>query len=270
MSHTRCPTFARWILLGACFAPGCKKLPEAPQTLDELCGYLFEHANDEPEEGTLEAGTINLDAWLDVNIDQTEGGYAVNTLSDDAVNALDDGERSLDGVRGAAVGYTSTVPPEQLMSTLVSYSPVDIQPDTYEESTRTFIGDEQCFLDGDCLSLEAETFSTIDLALGITAEVNSMVQYRWVDTDDFGRVAIERTWMRTPATMNTDLVSVDQQYYVWMFIPNNGAAGSRSIQATWMVATLGSGSPPEDVVLGIVVNSMTSEAENLDAFVLGG
>ncbi len=253
------------MLLGA----GCKKLPEAPQTLDELCGYMFEHADDDPSTGALEAATINLDAWLDTNIDQTTTtGYAVNTLSDDAVNALNDGTRSLDGVRGAAVGFTSTVAINDLMVANVATNPMDIQPTTYVTSTRTFNGDEQCFIDGDCLSLEAETFSTINLALGVTADVNSMVQWRWVDTSDFGRVAIERTWMRVPATLNVTYLTVDQQYYTWMFIPNNDAGGSRSIQATWMVATLGSAAPPENVVLGIVVNSMTNGAQALDDFVL--
>ena len=257
-------------LCAAVCLTGCRKLPDAPLTLDELCGYLFEHANDDGDSGTLESGAINLDSWLDVNIAQTSAGYAVNTLTDDSVNALNDGDRSLDGVRGAAVGHTSMAQTVDLVSALVSTSPVEIQPDNFISSSRTFIGDKECFLDGECLSLEAETFSTIELALGIQADVHSMVQYRWVDTADFGRVAIERTWMREPATLNVDYLTVDQQYYVWMFIPNNGAPGSRSIQATWMVATLGSGSPPESAVLSIVVNTMTNEAENLDAWVLEG
>lgn len=265
-----CPPRSLIILFAASALAGCRKLPDAPVTLDELCGYLFEHANDEPESGTLESATINLDSWLDLNIDETSAGYAVNTLTDESVNALNDGDRSLDGVRGAAVGHTSMAEAADLVSALVSSSPVDIQPDNFISSSRTFIGDKECFLAGECLSLEAETFSTIELAIGIQADVNSMVQYRWVDTADFGRVAIERTWMREPATLNVDYLTVDQQYYVWMFIPNNEAPGSRSIQATWMVATLGSGSPPESAVLSIVVNTMTNEAENLDAWVLGG
>lgn len=251
------------------YATGCRPLPDAPVELDQLCAYLFEHANDEDDTRAVEAGAINLDAWLDVNIDATIEGYAVDTLSDDAVNALGDGERSLDGVKGAAVGHTHEAPLDQLVTALVGDDMMDIYPDNYQSFSRTFDGDVDCFLAGECLSIQAESFSVIDYTV-VTVEVDSMIQYRWVDTADYGRVAIERTWMRGPATVSLDFLAVDQQYYVWMFIPDNGTGGSRSIQATWMVAELGSGAPPEDVVLNLVVNSMTAGADDLDAWVAGG
>ena len=47
------------LLATAWLASGCKAPPEAPTQLEELCGYIFEHAWDEdPLE--LEAGVINL------------------------------------------------------------------------------------------------------------------------------------------------------------------------------------------------------------------
>lgn len=246
---------------------GCRHLPEAPQELDELCGYLFEHANDEPEDLTIEAGAINLDAWLDDSMAATSGGYSVNSLSDDAVDSLDDGERTLDGVKGAAVGYTSTNDVETLMRTLVEVSPADLYPEEYVEFRRIWNGDPDCFAAGDCDHLEAESFSTLSLPMGIEADVDSMVQYRWVDTVDLGRVAIQRTWMRVPPTIRgLDGLSVDQQYYVWMFIPNNEDGGSRSIQATWMVATL-AGFYPEQFVLDTVVTSMQGNSTGLDDWI---
>ena len=255
------------LLAALALATGCRHLPEAPQELDELCGYLFEHANDEPDLLTLEAGAVNLDAWLDTSIAATSEGYSVNTLSDDAVNSLNDGERSLDGVKGAAVGYTSANDAETLMSTLVSASPQDMYPDEYLSFERTWDGDPDCFASGECQSLAAESFSTLSLPAGIEAQVDSMVQYRWVDTEDFGRVAIQRTWMREPPTLNVDWLSVDQQYYVWMFIPNNDVAGSRSIQATWMVASFLGTEPPEDFVLKTVVGSMQGNSTGLDDYI---
>jgi len=260
------------LLAALVLAPGCRHLPEAPQELDELCGYLFEHANDEPDLLTLEAGAINLDAWLDTSIAATSEGYSVNTLSDDAVNTLNDGERTLDGVKGAAVGYTSENDAETLMSTLVRASPQDMYPDQYKEFRREWTGDPECFAAGDCESLAAESFSTLSLPMGIEAEVDSMVQYRWVDTEEFGRVAIQRTWMHVPPTIAppaSDWLSVDQQYYVWMFIPNNDVAGSRSIQATWMVASV-AGAYPEEFVLQTVVGSMQGNSTGLDDYIAGG
>ncbi len=262
---------ASFLLLPALLL-GCRPLPEAPAELDELCAYLFEHANDAPDASdpstlTIEAGAVNLDAWLDLSMEITEEGYSVNTLSDDAVNALGDGERSLAGVKGAAVGYTSEFDLETLMQTLVTVSPADLYPNTYLEFRRSWTGDLDCFVAGECESVTSESFATLDYTV-MQAEVNSMVQYRWVDTVDFGRVAIERTWMRVPASVSVDYLTVDQQYYVWMLIPNNEGGGSRSIQATWMVATLSGGAPPEDVVLNLVVNSMTNNASLLDEWLL--
>lgn len=255
------------VVVSLAMLSGCRHLPEAPQELDELCGYLFEHADDEPEDLTIEAGAINLDAWLDDSIAATSEGYSVNTLSDDAVNALDDGDRSLDGVKGAAVGYTSKNDVETLMSTLVNVSPADLYPEQYVEFARTWNGDPDCFAAGECESLEAESFSTLSLPAGIEAEVDSMVQYRWVDTVDFGRVAIQRTWMRVPPTLSVTWLAVDQQYYVWMFIPNNDDGGSRSIQATWMVASFLGAPPPENYVLQTIVTSMQGNSTGLDDWI---
>lgn len=262
------PKFTHIAAAGLVFTSlvGCKPLPEAPLELDELCGYLFEHAGDDDDTLALEAGAINLDAWLDVNIESTAEGYSVNTLSDESVNALNDGERSLDGVKGAAVGHTSEHAISDLVSSLVGDDMMAIYPDNYETFSRTFDDDPACFLAGECAALQAETFSTIDYSV-VTVEVDSMVQYRWVETADYGRVAIERTWMRTPAIVSLDFLAVNQQYYVWMFIPGVDGVGSRSIQATWMVAQMGDGAPPEDIVLGIVVNSMSKGAADLDAWV---
>jgi hypothetical protein len=38
---------------------GCRKVPPAPEELDELCGYLFAHF-DEEHPDALEQGLLNL------------------------------------------------------------------------------------------------------------------------------------------------------------------------------------------------------------------
>ena len=109
-----------------------------------------------------------------------------------------------------------------------------------------------------------ETQSTSSYALGLTVDIDSLVQFRWVDTA-LGRVLVERSWMHTPATVSLDILDVKQQFYLWMFLPTS--TGSISVQATWIVATLSSAAVPEDVALNLVINSMSATADALDAFV---
>jgi len=76
---------------------------------------------------------------------------------------------------------------------------------------------------------------------------------------------VQRTWLREPAEISLDFLSVEQQYYVWMFIPTEN--GARSMQATWVVATLTGASVPESLALDLVIDSMSKGAEDLDAWV---
>jgi len=242
---------------------GCKHPPDAPEELDQLVGYLYEHVADE-DPAPLEVGTDNMKAWLDQGLEQTLEGYTVNNLSQEAVDALDDGTRDLDGLVGAAVGHDSTFSVDELGRTIILTPPTTIYPDTYTKYDRDFHGDSDCFAVGDCDFLEMETHSTSNYALGLTVDINSLVQFRWVDTD-LGRVLIQRSWMHTPATVSLDILDVKQQFYLWMFLPTE--TGSLSVQATWMVATISDGSVPEDLALNLVIDSMSNTAQTLDDFV---
>lgn len=253
----------RWASVVAVCLVGCKRPPEAPQELDELVGYLFEHvATEDP--AYLEVGAANLSAWLDSHLEETVAGYQVNNLSNDGVAALGEGEKDLDALAGAAVGAESAHSVEDLGVAITVDDPTEMYPDTYVSFDRVYAGDPDCFVAGDCASLAAETHGDMAYALGLQVQTHSMVQWRWVDTDA-GRAMIQRTWLREPATVSLDFLSVEQQYYVWMFLPVDG--GSRSIQATWVVATLTGSAVPEGVALDLVIDSMAKGAEDLDLWV---
>ena len=44
---------------------------------------------------------------------------------------------------------------------------------------------------------------------------------------------------------------------------------SRSIQVTWVVARLTGDDVPEDVALGLMIDSMANQADTLDAWIAG-
>ena len=54
---------AGFISAGALLCVACRP-PEAPETLDDLASYLFEHTWDE-DERYLQPGLSNLEAWLE-------------------------------------------------------------------------------------------------------------------------------------------------------------------------------------------------------------
>lgn len=254
----------RWAPIVVVVLVGCKRPPEAPQELDELVGYLFEHVETE-DSAYLEVGAVNLDAWLDVRLDETIEGYQVNKLAAEGVTALGEGEKDLADLAGAAVGDESQHAVADLGVAIAVDDPTLMYPGTYLSFDRVYEGDADCFVSGDCPFLQAETHGEMVYTLGLQVETHSMVQWRWVETE-FGRGLVQRTWLREPATISLDFLSVEQQYYVWMFLPVEGG-GSRSIQATWVVATLTGSAVPEGVALDLVISSMSKGAEDLDLWV---
>lgn len=242
---------------------GCKAPPSAPAELDQLVGYLFNHLADE-EPDALEAGAANLDAWLSKRLDETLEGYKVDNLSEEVVSSLGEGERDLAGLAGAAVGHESPYPVNDWVNAIVLNSAAEIYGDTYSAFERKFKeGEPKDFAKGKADWLEAETWATSSYAGLITVETNSGNQYRRIETEK-GPAMVYRTWLRKPATVSMDSLSVEQQYYMWMSIPHNG--GARSIQATWVVATLKDSSIDENLALNLVINGMAGNAESVDGW----
>lgn len=246
--------------------PACKPPPDAPDELDELVGYMYEHNADE-ETDALEAGAVNLDTWLVERIEETAEGYTVQNLSEATIAALGEGDRELDGLVGASVGHVSPYTVEQLAQAAIGDNPEDIFEGTYTSYEREVIeGDVSAFLADDEDWLYTEAWTSQDFSI-VQIDSNSGCQYRWIDTPD-GRALVQRNWSRTPPVMSVDWLAVEQQYYQWIVLPEAG--GSRTLQTTWVVATMSDDEVPEDVALNMVVDSMIGLAEDLDAWVESG
>jgi len=241
---------------------GCKAPPDAPEELNELVGYLYANVPGE-DPAPLEAGAVNLDVWLRERIDETLEGYTVDNLTPEAIEALGEGEQELEELAGAAVGHVSEVSTSALVDTILLVDQMEIY-DVYVAFERTFDGDVECFASGECDWIEAEVRASSDYTL-MQVETHSRVQSRWIETD-LGRVYAERTWLVSPAVVTSTLIEVDQQYYLRVVLPDG--EGSRSIQATWVVARL-VGDLPENAALNLLIDSMAKQAETLDEFILG-
>lgn len=247
------------VVLGA----GCKGPPDAPEELDELMGYLFENVGND-DTAPLEVGSENLAAWLDDRMGETLEGYTVNNLTQAGVDSLQDGERSVEDVVGAAVGHESAFSVQDLGLTDTFIFPTVIYPETYEAYERDYRTDDECFRAMECDWLEYDTHATQNFPLGLKVTTNSRVQLRWLETD-VGTVLVQRSWLHTPAEVNLDFLKLHEQYYMWVLVPTE--EGAQSVQATWVVAEIVGAEVPENLALNLVVDSMKTDAETLDAFV---
>ncbi len=253
-------------LLALLAVGGCKPPPDAPTNLDDLCGYLYAHTADE-EAGHLQAGLVNLDAWLEHSMDETTEGYAISQLSQETVNTLDDVERDVSDVRGAAVGNDGDASVDQTAYVLVAVDPMELFPDSYNFYEREITEGEGCFLDHGCDWMVQHNSMEINYALGLVAGNKSTAHLRWVDTEQ-GPALVHRTWLEEPAEINWDWLGVPEQYYLNIVMPR-GDGHHRRLQATWMVVELGDNDLDEGVALNLVISSMQSGGEIIDQYYAG-
>ena len=251
---------------------GCKRPPDAPAELDDLCSYMVSHYQDKDTDA-LVAGLANIEAWLaadspeedfQTNFEATLEGYSVNNLSQETVDGLDDLQRDLTGLVGAAVGYDSSESVQAITEVMVDADQMEVYADTYEEYTREFITDPTCFLDHECETIEMLNWGKSRYALGIGFESESSAHMRWVDTDN-GMALVHLTWLTGPAEVSVDWLRVKEQYYLNAMLPDGDE--TVRIQATWVIAELGSGSVPEGFALNQVIKSMQDNGQAVDTYI---
>lgn len=246
-----------WVpLLAACVAP-----PEAPEKLDDLMGYLFEHADDD-DDAAIDAAAANLDVWLDAHLEDTIEGYEIHDLSEAAIARTGDEVEDMDGLVGAAVGHESVHSAE----TLGGQNAVPVDTDTSEWGTegsgRVYESDPACFAAETCSRLQSEEWADEELALGIEAQPHWAQRWRWVELPE-GLGLLQTWWILEPIAFSVDFISVEHQFYVWMFLPQADGS-STSVQGTWIAATLTGAPVPDETAMALVVSTMSGTADKLD------
>ena len=244
-------------------ATSCARPADAPATLDELCGYLFAHFQDEDPAGVVE-GMTNLQLWLEDNIEETAEGYVIVNLAQDAVDALDDNDRDLEGLVGAAIGFEHEATIGQLAQTSILVDPMELYPDEYDSYVRTYETDTECFFDRSCDQLQVHNSIVANYPLGLTVASEVTGQYRWFELDS-GLAYLQRTWLDEPAEVSLDWLGVPEQYFMVVNMP----LGDHSVRvvATWIVAEIGDSSVPENMALDMVIDSLIGSEEQLASYI---
>ncbi len=241
----------------------CRPEP-APAELEELCGWIYAHFAEERERD-LVAGVENLDAWmLEHALEIDEDGYEVLQLSDEVPDSLPgEREHAVEGAVGAAVADPITHGVLPVATALVVEDQVEVFEGVYERYERVFEGDPDCFMDLECEQVGAE--NDFDSQYGGLIEVSTLMhaQYRWVQLED-GPALIQRTWLSGETEVSVDWASVDEQYFLMVALPRPD--GALRVQTVWIKARLGEDSAPESAALNVMVNSMRSQTEQLQAW----
>ena len=254
---TRCLPLAASLALIACGPP------EAPETLDDLSSFLFEHVWDE-DEVYLEVGLANLSEWLEDNFEATHEGYGVTNLSQEAVSSLEGDTRTVEGLMGAAVGYDVGYPTDDVVEAMVFEDPLVLYPGDYELYTRDFQTETDCFMTRDCMTLEFLQHVIVNYPLGIQIDAKSRTQYHWVPTPH-GMAVVYRNWSREPPEINKSWLTVDQQYFMAVSMPKADGT-TRRVEAMWVKAEIGDADVPEGMALNMTIDTMLSTGPKLEAY----
>ncbi len=243
---------------------GCRAPPPAPEELDELCAYLFAHTADE-DVRELEAGLVNLDLWMNANLEDTLEGYQVTNLSDTAVEVLDDRNHNTEDMLGAAVGTISDgYTPYALTIALTVDDPVEVVPGAHEDYERTFLSDTECFVDLECDYLETENHLWDNYPIIGDVDSENYSYFRWVELDS-GLAMVQRSWLTRPSEVEWDSFELHDQYYLNVLVPY-GEGSTLTLQSMWVDATLGDSSVPEAMALNLVISQMQSVYEDVEAY----
>jgi hypothetical protein len=241
---------------------GCKRLPEAPESLEEITNYLFEHFDDE-DPLALESGLVNLDLWLADNMEQANVGYKVDDLSSAAVDSLEGTNLTLDEQVGVAVAYDIGHEAVDVINTLVMVGSDELYPDNFENFRRDFVTEPECFVDHSCEQTTWEASSQTSYPLNIKVSTAGRTEYRWVEMED-GYAAVTRNWMIAPADVSVDWFELEQQYALSALINRNGT--TRKLDAGWVIVRLSALPLPENTVINMAASGLLETGEALEYY----
>jgi len=246
------------LLLAPCLwlTAGCKRLPLAPDNLEELTNHLYLHFEDEDPEHIV-SGLVNTRLWLDEHFEEATGGYEVYNLTSEAVEGLEGVDPDLEGQVGVAVATDLNFGVEELVKTVVAVDSAVMDPDAYPVYDRTFVTDRDCFLNRECEMVTYDIDMTSTYPLGIVVSSKNRSQFRWIETDE-GLACVQRSWMLEPAEVNVNWLEVDQQFYFAVQMPNGDT--TRRIDAGWLIMRTGALPVSEAMVMKLAVGAMSDSA----------
>ena len=255
----RLPT---WLLTVAALAyPGCKVV-EAPDTIEELVVFGFEHFADDAE--YLEAMGTNLFPLIEEELEGLDTGFHVDSLEASHLEAAGVEAADVTAIIGAlgAVEYQHDL--DEVLCAV-----------TYEEKMEIFNHfveynvvrqtDVDCFLEHTCDSFTVTYYQIVTVTLLGDSTQTVTRTFRWVEAEDGSFYVVSRGLSPDPVEFNTTIMEVDQQYDLSILQPVDGEI--RRTDAFWVEARFLGADLPEYFVVDTAVDTMRDHAETIDTFI---
>ena len=251
------------LLLGLA-GTGCTVV-EAPDTLEELVVFGFQHFDD--EEAYLQAMGEKLIPAVEEHLDELGEGYHVDALdethlaaagvdSPDAVSIIGAlGAAHYDHDLDGAVCGVLFPDKEEIFDNYLVY---DLDDD----------GNLECFLAGECDRYSSSAEQTVQVP--VLGEASQTVQrdFRWVRPRGQEAYVVSRSLAPEPIEFTTTLMAVDQQYALVVLVPYEG--GTRRVETFWVEARVLGMDVPEYFAVTSAVNEMQDQADRIDEWLDSG
>lgn len=239
---------------------GCKRPPEAPQKLEDLCAFLFEHFDDE-DPGELEQGVANLESWLGRHFEETLEGYEVESLAQSSVRSLSGPGVDLSDLIGVASAYDITHPFEDVVRILVKHNPATIYS-SYEAAERTYETGTACFLQENCDRLDYLQDAEAVYPLNLKADMTLGGQIRRVDLGDY-RAMIQRTWFER-AEFSLSWLNIEESYSLVVTLEDG--ENTRRLEAIWVITSFGEAPVPEALAMQLTLDTIQKSGGELQTY----
>ena len=239
---------------------GCKRLPEAPAKLEDLCAFLFEHYTDE-DTGYLEQGLINLDVWLENNFQETQEGYFVDKMRKRGAEELVGREVDCENLVGVSSAYDIRHPLDDVMNVVLKHDQADVYS-TYESVERTYDPKPACFLAETCEEITYKQDSVSNYAMNLRADVTLEGQFRRVPFGD-GTAIIRRIWM-TRSEFNFGWLNLDESFNLIVTLDKGDY--TRRLESIWVVTKMGEAPVPEALAMQLTLDTIQEGGVELETY----
>ncbi len=243
------------VYLFACSVP-----IEAPKDFNALLSYLFEHTMDEDADALI-AGANNLLDFVGENETTLRDGYAVNHLSQVALDSTDETLTVSDDTYGVTLQYSVAHSVSDIAYANTAADGMDVYPANYLSYEREHLSDLDCFLNRTCDSFRYRSTILSSLPLGAEMLSGYINELRWIELES-GPAFVQRAWMDGEAESSVDWADMTANFYIGLTYSTS--SGSDVIAASWAAIHLGDVSLPEDILKNQAIDGLRQNGEDLE------
>jgi len=241
------------------FFLACSAPIEAPEDLNSLLSYVFQHTMDENEE-MLRAGIVNMRTFADENTEEIYEGFAVSHLSQDALDSTPESFLADPELYGVALEYFVPYSVEDIAYCNTAVNGAEVYSANYISYDREHLTDLECFLEQSCSTLRFRSTIRSSLPLGAELLSNYINELRWIEMDS-GNAFVQRSWMEGEVESTADWANMTANFYIG--VTTTTADGSVTIAASWAAVQLGDLALPEDLAKSQALDGLRSNGVDL-------